>query len=313
MEAKMAKTVLVLGASGGVGGETARALLRRGWNVRGLVRALRPGLEPEIDWIEGDAMDADAVARAAKGAAAIVHAVNPPGYRDWERLVPAMLANSIAAAKAEDARLVLPGTIYNYDPAATPVVAPDSPQVARTRKGAIRVEMERAIAQSGVRALILRAGDFYGPRSGNSWLSQGMVAAGRVRAVTYPGDRQVGHAWAYLPDVGETFARLLEREAALPHFARFHFAGTWDADGTRFTSAIGEALGRRITVRRMPWWALPAIAPFNPTMRELIEMRAYWRHPLRLDNRSLVDFLGEEPNTPLVQSLRTSLAALGAV
>nr|AGU10022.1 NADH(P)-binding [uncultured organism] len=307
----MAKTVLVLGATGGVGGETARALLRYGWKVRGLARTLRPGLDPEVEWIEGDAMDAEAVSRAARGVAAIVHAVNPPGYRDWERLVPAMLANSIAAARAEDARLVLPGTIYNYDPAATPVAAPDAPQAPQTRKGRIRVEMERAIEQSGVRALILRAGDFYGPQAGNSWLSQGMLAAGRVRSVTYPGGRGVGHAWAYLPDVGETFARLLEREAALPRFARFHFAGLWDEDGTRFTRAIGEALGRRLAVRKMPWWALPLAAPFNSTMRELIEMRPYWQHPLRLDNRSLIDFLGEEPHTPPVPSLQASLAAMG--
>src|SRR4051812_16917419 len=88
MEAKMAKTVLVPGATGGVGGETARALLRHGWKVRGLVRTLRPGLDADIEWVEGDAMDADAVSRAARGVAAIVHAVNPPGYRDWERLVP---------------------------------------------------------------------------------------------------------------------------------------------------------------------------------------------------------------------------------
>lgn len=32
------KTALVLGITGGVGGETAAALMARGWTVRGLVR-----------------------------------------------------------------------------------------------------------------------------------------------------------------------------------------------------------------------------------------------------------------------------------
>ena len=307
----MEKTALVLGATGGIGGETARALMAHGWKVRGLVRRARPGLDAGIAWIEGDAMDAAAVLDAAQGAAATVHAVNPPGYRDWARLVPAMLANSIAAARAVDARLVLPGTIYNYDPAATPVAETDSPQQPATRKGRIRMEIERSIEASGVRALILRAGDYYGPRPGNSWLSQGMVKPGRVRSILYPGGNGVGHAWAYLPDVAETFARLLDRDAALSRFARFHFAGLWDADGTRFTRSIQEVLGRKLPVRGMPWWALPLVAPFNPTMREMIEMRAYWRHPVRLDNRALVAFLGEEPHTPLAQSLATSFAALG--
>jgi nucleoside-diphosphate-sugar epimerase len=310
METIMEKTALVLGATGGVGGETARALVRHGWKVRGLVRNVRPGLDAGIEWIEGDAMDPAAVSGAAQGVAAIVHAVNPPGYRDWARLVPAMLANSIAAARANDARLVLPGTIYNYDPAATPVAQADAPQDSATRKGRIRVEMERSIHASGVRALILRAGDFYGPRPGNSWLSQGMVKPGRVRSILYPGGKGVGHAWAYLPDIAETFARLLDREPELPHFARFHFAGLWDADGTRLTRSIQEVLGRKLPVRGMPWWALPLIAPFNPTMREMIEMRPYWRHPVRLDNRELVALLGEEPHTPLAQSLAISFAAL---
>lgn len=307
----MTKTALVLGATGGVGGETARGLRRHGWEVRGLVRTRRSGLDPDIAWLEGDALDVAAVLRAAEGVSAIVHAVNPPGYRDWAALVPAMLASSIAAAQANDARLALPGTIYNYDPEATPVALPDSPQRPRTRKGQIRVAMERSLEASGVRTLILRAGDFYGPRPGNSWLSQGMVKPGKVRSILTPGSAGIGHAWAYLPDVGESFARLLDRDRELPDFARYHFAGYWDADGAGFVAAIRAALGRELPVRRMPWWALPLAAPFNPTMREMIEMQPYWRHPVRLDNRALVEMLGEEPRTPLVEALATSFAALG--
>ena len=112
------KTALVLGATGGIGGEVARRLLARGWTVTALVRdpaklGHRPG---GISAIRGDAMNAQDVARAAAGAALIVHAVNPPGYRDWEKLVLPMLDNTIAAARATGARILLPGTIYNYGP-----------------------------------------------------------------------------------------------------------------------------------------------------------------------------------------------------
>lgn len=310
----MNNLALVLGATGGIGGETARALLDRGWQVRGMVRDRRPGLDPRIDWHQGDAMVARDVLAAAQGVSALVHAVNPPGYRDWDKRVLPMLDNSIAAAQANGARLALPGTIYNYDPAQTPVAAPDSLQNPATRKGAIRKAMEARIEASGVRAVILRAGDYYGPRPGNSWLSQGMITPGRpVRRVTNPGAKGVGHAWAYLPDVGETFARLLDRDADLPRFARFHFAGHWDADGTQFVDAIEGAIGHKVKHARLPWALLPLAAPFNPTLRELIEMRPFWSHPLRLDNRELVVFLGEEPHTPLAESLRVTLKALGSL
>jgi hypothetical protein len=42
-------------------------------------------------------------------------------------------------------------------------------------------------------------------------------------------------------------------------------------------------------------------------------MEPFWRHPLRLDNASLVAAIGEEPHTPLAEALRTTLAAMGCV
>jgi len=309
----MSRIALVLGATGGVGGETARALRTHGWQVRGLTRSPRD--RDGIDWITGDAMDRDAVTRAAKGVSVVVHAVNPPGYRNWGSQVLPMLDNSIAAALANDARLALPGTIYNYDPRSVAVARPDTVQRPNTRKGAIRAEMERRLAQTpGLRALVLRAGDFFGPRTtGNSWLSGGMVTPGKpVRSVLYPGRPDVGHAWAYLPDVGETFVRLLDHEAELPAFACHHFAGHY-LGGTAMVAAIGAAAGTSPKRRGMPWRLLPLVAPFNPTMREMIEMEGYWRHPLRLDNASLEAAIGGEPHTPLVQALRTSLAAMGCI
>jgi nucleoside-diphosphate-sugar epimerase len=175
--------------------------------------------------------------------------------------------------------------------------------------------MERRLAGTpGLRALVLRAGDFFGPAPGNNWLGQGIVTPGKpVRSVTYPGRREVGHAWAYLPDVGETFARLLDVEGELEPFAAHHFAGYW-LDGNGFVAAMAAAVGREnLPVRGLPWRLLPLIAPFNATMGELIEMESFWRHPLRLDNASLVAAIGAEPHTPLVQALGVSLAGLGCL
>jgi nucleoside-diphosphate-sugar epimerase len=317
LEAIMDRTALILGATGGVGGETARALIAHGWTVRGLARQPRISADG-IEWITGDALDRDAVLRAAQGVSAIVHAVNPPGYRDWEKLVLPMLDNSIAAAEAVGARLALPGTIYNYDPRRDPIAVEGSAQEPNTKKGAIRVEMERRIEQAcdrGMRAVVLRAGDFFGPRPGSSWLSQGMVTPGKpIRSILYPGERRVGHAWAYLPDVAETFARLLDRDATLPAFARYHFRGIWDGDGTVIVNAIRTVTGRLdLKTRSLPWALLPLIAPFSQTMREMIEMRTYWQRPLRLDNSALVALLGEEPHTSLNLAMSVTLEALGCL
>ncbi|PWC92688.1 NAD(P)H-binding protein [Azospirillum sp. TSO5] len=311
------RTALVLGATGGIGGEMARALAARGWTVRGLRR--KPAESPRsdgIDWIVGDAMNAADVLAAAEGAALIVHAVNPPGYRDWDRLVLPMLDNSIAAACANCARILLPGTVYNYGPDVFPLIPETAAQNPLTRKGAIRVEMERRLHRAvgqAAKLLILRCGDFFGPRPGGSWFSQGLLTPGKPPTrIAQPGRREIGHQWAYLPDVAETAMRLLDREADLGDDAMFHMDGHWDADGDQMVAAITRALGEPdLPVRRIPWWMLRLGGLAVPLLREISEMRYLWQQPVRLDNRRLLDFLGEEPHTPLDLAVRRTLVGLG--
>lgn len=316
------RTCLVLGATGGIGGEVARRLDLRGWKVRALHRdpdALPASLKDSgLIWLRGDAMSAADVMRAAQGASVIVHAVNPPGYRNWGKLVLPMLDNTIAAARANGARIVLPGTVYNYGPDAFPDIHETSPQNPVTAKGRIRAEMERrlrATATSGARVLILRAGDFFGPRAGNNWFSQGLVKPGKpVTAISYPGERGIGHQWAYLPDVAETMVRLLEKSDALDAFAVFQMEGHWDEDGTRMVAAIRAASGdANLKVGRMPWTLMRLLSPFVPLFRELGEMRYLWRQAIRMDNTRLKAVLGSEPHTPLSVAVRETLTGLGCL
>jgi nucleoside-diphosphate-sugar epimerase len=202
------------------------------------------------------------------------------------------------------------------DPDCTPIPVPPSAPI--DSKGKIRAELERRMAQAseaGVRSLVLRAGDFFGPRPGQSWFSQGMVKPGQaVRAITCPGPHGVGHSWAYLPDVAQTFARLVAREQDLPAFARIHFGGIWDADGSALPEAIRRLVARpALKVKRLPWTAMSLMAPFNETMREMMEIKPLWQAPVRLDNNQLLTFLEDEPHTPLDQAMHATLHALGCL
>src|SRR6185312_5812073 len=86
-----------------------------------------------------DAADAEAVAAAAKGAAALYNAVNPAYHRwatDWPPVAQALLA----AAERSGAVLVSMGNLYGYGRPSGPMT-PESPLAATDTKGRVRAQM----------------------------------------------------------------------------------------------------------------------------------------------------------------------------
>jgi len=309
------RTALIIGITGSIGREVTGALVRRGWHVRALHRdpaaAAASGTLPHsVEWVKGDAMRSSDVIEAARGTALIVHAANPPKYRNWRGLALPMLDNTIAAAKSSNARILMPATIYNFGADAPRMLKENSPQVPTTRKGQVRIEMELQLQKAslhGVRSIVVRAGDFFGPGAGNSWLTRGMIRSrDRVRSVFYPGPPDVGHSWAYLPDLAETMARLVECD--IRDYEVFHFRGHWLERGVEMAEEVCRVRG--ISSRRIepfPWWAIKMASPFVNVCHEMLEMRYLWQVPLQLDNSKLRALIGTESHTPLEAALTATL------
>jgi nucleoside-diphosphate-sugar epimerase len=301
----------------------AQGLLRAGWRVKGLARnpaeaAKRAGWVGALDWVRGDAMIESDVVAAARGAAIIFHGANPPGYKNWRGLAVPMLSHAIAAASGTGARLIFPGNVYNFGPDAGALLLENSPQHPLTRKGKVRVEMEAMLesaAAAGARTLIVRAGDFFGPHQAVSWFAGGMVTAGRrIKSVMYPGRRDAGHAWAYLPDLARAIVLLAEIEGSLPAFERVHFRGHFLSRGVEMAETVARVAGQPdLPIRPMPWWLFYVAAPFVTFMREALEMRYLWKETLQLDNAKLRRLIGEEPHTKLDRAVRETLQALGCL
>jgi nucleoside-diphosphate-sugar epimerase len=313
------RSALILGASGNLGTAVAQALLAQGWRVRALSRHEPPatvsGLE-RIEWVRGDAMQADDVRRAAQGMGFIVHAVNPPGYRRWRELALPMLENTIQAAHASGARVIFPGNVYNFGPDAGSLLREDAPQHPLTNKGRVRVEMEQRLqeaASRGVRSLVFRAGDFFGGQGPSSWFQQLWSNSGRpLKRVAYPGAHDAGHSWAYLPDVALALARVMDVDRLQPGrlaaFEVLHFKGHWLPRGVAMAEAVRCVLGHpNLPISGVPWAWMRLASPLVPLLREVLEMRYLWDTPLQLDNTRLRSLIGDEPHTPLDQAVRASL------
>jgi len=307
----VAERILVVGAAGGLGYVAAEAFRNAGWSVTSLVRrghgARAPG-GSEI--VEADALDHQAVAAAARGAAVILHALNPP-YTRWSRRALPLTYSVIDAAEAAGATLLFPGNLYNYGSPLPAVIDEATPMHPTSRKGQLRIIIEQRMAEAverGLRVIILRAGDFFG-RGRGSWFD--LVVAneiGRGR-VSYPGPLDIVHEWAYLPDFAAALVRLAAIRERLDRFASFGFPGH-AVTGREFTAAITRAAGRELALKPMTWWLIHLGRLVVPMCRELSEIAYLWREPHRIDGTKLAAAISDVPHTPLDAAVRDALRDL---
>ena len=184
-----------------------------------------------------------------------------------------------------------------------------------SRKGEIRVEIEQRMREAsdrGMRAIILRAGDFFGSGRG-SWFDL-VIAKDVTRAeVTYPGPLDVAHEWAYVPDLVAGTVQLAAKRDQLGMFETFGFPGH-AVTGRELVGAIARAVGRQshdIRMKKMSWWLIHLLSPVVPLPRELSELAYLWKVPHRIAGDKLKAAIGEVPHTPLDTAVARALKVLG--
>jgi len=305
------QTVAILGAAGRNGDAVARAFLDTGWRVRGVargakVKTLAAGVEP----VSADAFDRDALIAACAGADVIAHTLNPP-YDDWTDTIIPLAENVLAAAEAAGATIMIPGNVYNFGYTIRPDTDEDAPFSGDTEKARLRIAMEalyeRAAWQKGVRTIIIRAGDFFGGTRPESWLDLMILKDLKKDRMTWPGPWNLVHAFAYLPDLAETFVRVAERRGETDPFTVLHFRGH-AVTGEEMHAAAETAAGRPLKRANTPWILLRAIGLFNPVLREIVKMSYLWRVPHSLANGRLEALIGPEPHRPLETALAEAIA-----
>ncbi|PUA97765.1 nucleoside-diphosphate-sugar epimerase [Acidovorax sp. 107] len=321
-------TVLILGARGRLGLAAARAFAQAGWQV---LAQVRPGAQgaalPAIAgvwWLPVAVDDTAALAAQAQGAQVVVHALNPAyTHKAWREQVPALMEAAIAVARQLHATLMLPGNVYNFGEGMPPVLREDTPQAATGFKGRMRVQLEQrlqAATQGGeMRAVVLRAGDFFGSGTG-SWIDQAIAKDLPRGRVTWPGPLDVATPWAYLPDLARTFVRVAQERERLAAFECLHFGGhhvtakRWLHSFTAIAAEQGWLPDAgALRVGQLPWPLLRVAGVVAPTFAALAAMRYLWRTPHRLDNARLRALICDEPHTPFDQAVRQALMDLGLV
>lgn len=283
----MLKTVLILGATGRFGRHAHAAFSHAGWTVRLFDRKK------------------DTLWDAAWGADVIVNAWNP-AYPRWHKDVPALTADVIEVAKASGATVIIPGNVYVYGVDAPERFAAETKHAAENPLGVVRREMEQAYRDAGVRTIILRAGDFLDTEASGNWFD-GVITRKLTKGhVTYPGATDVGHAWAYLPDLACAAEMLAARRTSLPKFLDIPFPG-YTLSGKALGRALSEVLDQPLEVRTMSWLPLFVARPFWPMAKYLLEMQYLWNKPHHLDGATFNKILPHFEPTPLIEALASAI------
>lgn len=281
--------VLILGSSGRFGRNMAEAFWNAGWRVHLHDRATGD--------LKAEAREADV----------IVNGWNP-AYPDWAAQLPGLTARCIEAARVNDATVLIPGNVYVYGKDAAPDFGPHLPHGAQNPLGRLRIEMEQAYRNSGCKVIVLRAGDYLDTEASGNWFDRIMAPSLKKGVLTYPGNPDIPHAWAFLPDLARAGVQLVERRESLPHFADIAFPG-YTLTGHELAALCGGK------VKRMSWLPIWLARPVWRLAAPLLEVRYLWDKPHFMAPQSfaavLPDFRATDPAEAVAQATAPVMASRG--
>jgi len=280
------KRVVVFGY-GPVGREVTKLMAARGDDVVVAQRVAPASLPAGSSFRTCDIMQPESVSAACAGRETAICAVGfRYDWRVWERSWPAAMQSLLSACSSVNAKFVLADNLYMLGPQ-TEALTEEMPLTKYGNKPSIRSHITRlwqqAHAAGRVKAVAVRASDFYGPDVPNSVLSEYGVArliGGRAALIPYSPD--FPHDFTYVPD----FARALVNLADAPDDA---YGQAWNAPNAatrslrELLSLAAKIAGVPMRIQTIPPWLQSLVGIFQPDIRELVEMRFQTDRPYRVD------------------------------
>lgn len=297
---------VVVGA-GPVGAAVAREALQRGHPVRIVTRSGDPGMEG-AQWRRADVGVATEAEEAVEGAAVVYAAMNAP-YHRWAEEFPPLQASLLAATASVGAVYAAVENVYAYGRVDHPMHE-NLPLRPCSRKGEVRAEMTRALfaahTAGRVRAVAVRASDFYGPGATLSAAGDRFfppILAGRTVRVL--GDPDALHTQTYVPDI----ARALVTVATDPdaHGRAWHAPNAPAVSQREFAHAAYAVAGTSGRVTTTPKLGVRALGLFVPEVREMVEMLYEFEHDFVVDSSAYTARYGTRA-TPIEEGLAATVA-----
>jgi nucleoside-diphosphate-sugar epimerase len=307
------RKLAIFGAAGAIGRALGPELERRGIAFRAVGRR-REALEgafgeiASAEIVDADLSDPRQARRATEGVDTIVYAVGVP-YTDFDRH-PALMGTTLqAAADAGVARLLLITGIYVYGVPRTSRVAETHPREPESHKGRCRKMQEdlaiEAQGRGGLRAMVVRLPDFYGPHAGSSLAGRIFRSAVEGKTATWVGPASTPHEFIFVPDAAPVLAELAARDDC--YGEAWNLGGPEAIPGIDFITRVYRAAGREPDYRSVGRAMLRMAGLVNPLLKELVEMVYLQETPVILDDSKLAAKLGGLRKTSYDEGIRRTL------
>jgi uncharacterized protein YbjT (DUF2867 family) len=292
--------VLLVGATGDLGGRTLGALRARGKRVRALVR---PGTDVErlpkdgVEVVRGDMLDPPSLVPAMSGVSAVVStAIGYSRRRKGDSLRTDLDGNHnlVDAAKKTGVPRFVFLSILACDR------APNVPHFWAKKV------TEDYLQQQGVPFVALRPGAFLGSPSGRyrEWMISNLQK-GRVMGMTQGGVRMT---YIAIDEVARALAMAVDEPRASGQ--RIDLGSDRPLSGVELAELFGRLLQRPMTMRPMGGGGMRFAAVFSPALRGMLEMTRFFQTGNYVaDTRVQAELFGPVPKVE--EAARRTLAGLG--
>jgi nucleoside-diphosphate-sugar epimerase len=274
----------ILGAGGAIGNELAKALPKYSKEIRLVSR--NPKRVNETDELfKADITKSEDVIKAVEGSEIVYLTVGLPYNTNlWQITWPLIMKNVIEACRVNKAKLVFFDNIYMYDPTNLDPITEEHPINPSSKKGKVRADIAQmiwdAVRKDGIKALIARSSDFYGPSIKNTSVLTETVfkPLSKGKKASWMGSAKFRHSYTYTVDAGKATALLGNTSDAYGQV--WHLPTAPDPfTGKEWSEIIAKQLGVTPKYRVVNKFLVRIIGIFVPIMKEMVEMMyQYDRH-----------------------------------
>lgn len=251
-------------------------------------------------WTKADLLEKGQVLQAVKGAE-VIYCCAGLVYdkKVWQREWPVVMENLIAAGKHTGARVIFFDNVYMYGPVAG-AMTEDTPYNPASVKGKVRAaaatQFMQAVTSGGIRGCILRAADFYGSESLNSFLDGAVLAKyAKGEKATWLGNPAVKHSFTYVPDAGKAMYLLGQHPEADGQV--WHAPTAPAITGHRFLQLAAEVFNVQPKHQRVNKLMMQMAGLFNPAVRESVELYYQYGRDYVFDSSKFEKTFGMKPLT----------------